>query len=526
MAAIGNSPTQQAFTPAIDYFSGNGSTTAFTLSRPVASVAQVQVTIDNVAQNPSSAYTVSSNTITFTSAPLSGTNNIYVYYTSPITQVIAPGQGTVNATSLASSTGSGAVVLATSPTITTPTVSGDATISGLTVGKGGGAVSSNTAVGNLALAATATGGFNTGVGANALGGLTSGTANTALGQAALYANNTGTQNVGIGQVALFANTSGGSNVAVGNGSLQSNTTASNNTAVGYQALYTSTTTGNNTAVGYQALKTATGDENTAVGYNAGQAITTGGGNTIIGERAGQAMTTGTANVLIGSYACGAGVLTGGQNIAIGRQAFQGATSAASNIAIGYFALYSASSGQNNTSIGLNASSGITSGSNNLCLGQGAGNGASPSGNLTTESNRICLGDNSATNAYIRVAWTVTSDARDKADIVDSRYGLNFVNALRPIEYKWDMRTKYAEGQTPDGTHKESKTNLGFLAQEVIEAEKANGSVAGDLLVADDEMNDLLRITETKMIPVLVKAIQELSAKNDALTARIEALENR
>ena len=100
MAFIGNTPTTQAFTPAVDYFSGNGSTTAFTLSRPVASVAQVQVTIDNVAQNPSSAYTVSSNTITFTSAPLSGTNNIYVYYTSPITQVIAPGQGTVGLTAL------------------------------------------------------------------------------------------------------------------------------------------------------------------------------------------------------------------------------------------------------------------------------------------------------------------------------------------------------------------------------------------------------------------------------------------
>jgi len=100
MAVIGNSSTQQAFTPAVDYFSGNASTTAFTLSRPVASVAQVQVVIDNVAQNPSSAYTVSSNTITFTSAPLSGTNNIYVYYTSPITDVIAPGQGTVNTTSL------------------------------------------------------------------------------------------------------------------------------------------------------------------------------------------------------------------------------------------------------------------------------------------------------------------------------------------------------------------------------------------------------------------------------------------
>jgi len=95
MSYIGTPPTQQAFTPAVDFFNGNGSTTAFTLSRPVASVAQVQAVISNVPQKPGDAYTVSGNTITFTSAPPSGTSNIYVYYTSPITQVIAPGQGTV-----------------------------------------------------------------------------------------------------------------------------------------------------------------------------------------------------------------------------------------------------------------------------------------------------------------------------------------------------------------------------------------------------------------------------------------------
>jgi len=89
MAFIGNTNTTQAFTPAVDFFSGNASTTAFTLSRPVASVAQVQAVISNVPQDPGSAYTVSGNTITFTSAPPSGTNNIYVYYTSPITQTIA-----------------------------------------------------------------------------------------------------------------------------------------------------------------------------------------------------------------------------------------------------------------------------------------------------------------------------------------------------------------------------------------------------------------------------------------------------
>jgi hypothetical protein len=124
MSYIGNTSTTQAFTPVVDFASGNGSTTAYTLSRPVASVAQVQVTVANVPQNPTSAYTISGQTLTFTSAPPSGTNNIYVYYTSPITQTFAPAQGTVNANSFASSTGSGSVVLATSPTITSPTMSG------------------------------------------------------------------------------------------------------------------------------------------------------------------------------------------------------------------------------------------------------------------------------------------------------------------------------------------------------------------------------------------------------------------
>ena len=124
MSYIGNTPTTQSFTPAIDYFSGNGSSTAFTLSRQVASVAQVQVTISNVPQTPGVAYTVSGNTITFTSAPPTGTSNIYVYYTSPVTQVISPGQQTVGATQLVNPTGAGNPVLQTSPTLTSPTITG------------------------------------------------------------------------------------------------------------------------------------------------------------------------------------------------------------------------------------------------------------------------------------------------------------------------------------------------------------------------------------------------------------------
>ena len=89
---IGNTVQNQGFTPAVDFFSGNASTTTFTLSRPVASTYQMIVVVANVAQNPGSAYTVSGNTITFASAPPTGTNNIWVEYTSLITQVNALSQ--------------------------------------------------------------------------------------------------------------------------------------------------------------------------------------------------------------------------------------------------------------------------------------------------------------------------------------------------------------------------------------------------------------------------------------------------
>jgi hypothetical protein len=92
MPYIGNTVQNQGFAPAIDYFNGNGVTVTFTLSRPLASVAQIICAIDNVIQNPSSSFTVSGNSITFTSAPLSGTNNIWVEYTSLITTYAAISQ--------------------------------------------------------------------------------------------------------------------------------------------------------------------------------------------------------------------------------------------------------------------------------------------------------------------------------------------------------------------------------------------------------------------------------------------------
>lgn len=65
-------------------FSGNGSTTAFTLSNAPASLASVFVFISGVAQRPTTDYTITGTTLTFTSAPPSGTNNISAFVASTV----------------------------------------------------------------------------------------------------------------------------------------------------------------------------------------------------------------------------------------------------------------------------------------------------------------------------------------------------------------------------------------------------------------------------------------------------------
>jgi hypothetical protein len=102
MAYVGNNLTIQQYAPQIAYFSGNASTTAFTLPQAVVTAAQILVFVANVPQNPSSAYTVSGTTLTFTSAPPTGTNNIWVEYTSLQTNTVVPSPGTVQSSSFAS----------------------------------------------------------------------------------------------------------------------------------------------------------------------------------------------------------------------------------------------------------------------------------------------------------------------------------------------------------------------------------------------------------------------------------------
>jgi hypothetical protein len=83
----------------IDEFNGNGSTTAFTLTEvPASNTAEnFMVFVDNVYQRHGSsyAYTVSGSTLTFTSAPPSGTKNIQVMQLNGVNTLNSVADGSI-----------------------------------------------------------------------------------------------------------------------------------------------------------------------------------------------------------------------------------------------------------------------------------------------------------------------------------------------------------------------------------------------------------------------------------------------
>jgi hypothetical protein len=195
------------------------------------------------------------------------------------------------------------------------------------------------------------------------------------------------------------------------------------------------------------------------------------------------------------------------------------TTGSSNVAIGCLALCTNLTGSHNIAIGTFSLSQLSCSNNVIAIGQNAGTtAATPTGLACLFgsgcSNRIILGNDAHVCAQIKVAWTVVSDVRDKAiDPEGVPYGLNFVNEITPISYCFCNRET---GEVTD-----EKKRFGFSAQNIsaLEVETANP------VIVSTEDPDRLFLTESHLIPVLVNAIKELSAKNDALEARIAQLEN-
>tara|TARA_R100000231_G_scaffold5190_2_gene8332 strand:+ start:361 stop:804 length:444 start_codon:yes stop_codon:yes gene_type:complete len=96
MAYLGNSPKGNLLTMNSSQFTGNGSTTNFTLSQSVGNTNEIEVFVGNVRQDPHSAYTVSGGTtLSFTAAPPAGTNNIYVVYIGKSLGENTPGENSI-----------------------------------------------------------------------------------------------------------------------------------------------------------------------------------------------------------------------------------------------------------------------------------------------------------------------------------------------------------------------------------------------------------------------------------------------
>ncbi len=382
--------------------------------------------------------------------------------------------------------------------------------------QGVGASQSNTIFGPGAMpGATPTGGNN-------------GIYNAAFGTEALIYNTTGYRNTALGYAALRSTATNYSNTGVGYaaGYSLSDAAATGNTAIGARSLYASVTGYFNTAIGSDSLQaTLGGYQNTACGKNTLYSNTTGNNNSSYGMNALYTATTADNNSAFGAYSqfsCG----TGFTNASFGFQSLYSNVSGQDNAGFGALSLYTAT-GSSNSALGRGAGYNVTSGSGNVIIGsQNASSSYAPVFDVTTEDNRVVVGSTSVTNAYVQVAWTVVSDERDKTDVKDSPYGLSFVQSLRPVIYKRDDRARYKETDADgnvtefekDGSRKDEKYTLGFLAQQVIEAEKLAGTENGKFLIADDEMADKLKITETKIIPALVKAMQELKAEFDAYKA--------
>jgi len=180
-------------------------------------------------------------------------------------------------------------------------------------------------------------------------------------------------------------------------------------------------------------------------------------------------------------------------------------------------------GDNNTAVGRLAGQSLTTGSNNLLLGYLAGRSGSPE-TVTTASNRIVLGNDAIDILRCNQALTVSSDARDKTDVESLTMGLNFINKLNPVTYRWDKRSFYSKdlSVTPDGTHKNPQLIGGLLAQDVEEIEREYNYKVEDKtnIITQKGEDGQYSLTYEKFIPILINAVKELSLQVEELKTKL------
>ena len=284
-------------------------------------------------------------------------------------------------------------------------------------------------------------------------------------------------------------------------------------------------TGFNTIIGELAgssLDMVSNTYNVFIGYSSGR-FSTGTNNSAIGYSSFSSNISGNNNTCFGSYT--AYYSTASNNTAIGYSALFETTTGASNTALGYYALGKNKTGSANAAFGYYALVYTVSGAinDNFSNCTGLGQDARVSG-----SNQVQLG-NSSTTTYAFGAVQDRSDARDKADIRDTKLGLEFILSVRPVDYRLDMRDDYIEmvddgkgGKktkklNKDGSKKRKRYHHGVIAQEIKQLMDKHGMDFGGY--QDHSINggdDILTIGYTEFIAPLIKAVQELAARIEVL----------
>lgn len=254
--------------------------------------------------------------------------------------------------------------------------------------------------------------------------------------------------------------------------------------------------------------------------------------TIIGANAMNSALTAAYTTIIGADAAVSG--TGYQKTtAIGASALRNGAHSFS-VAVGHWCAPTISSEQCvfiGESAGFrNVQGSVLSGkiTNSIAIGYGA---------RVNGDNEIQIGNQGQT-LYAPTTVNIRSDGRDKTDIKPMENGLEFVMKLKPVTGYYDRRDSYVDelfkdlpaeereakisewwvNPEKDGSHKENRLRHWFIAQDVAALESEYGQ-----LPMVNLKNDTYTLEYATFIPVMVKAIQELSAQVEELKTELKEL---